>query len=178
MLTIRVILLVAGTLFIVWFSWWASIKNKRYHGYYRFFSFESLLLLLILNAKSWFVHPFSWHQVLSWIFLIFSLVLAIYGFKWLVTAGKPQGKFENTSRVITTGAYRFIRHPLYTSLLLLGTGIWLKSPFSLASLALFLVNTLSLYLTARADEKEMIQKFGADYEFYMKNSKMFIPFIF
>ncbi len=174
---IRVILLVAGTLFIIWFSWWASIKDKRFHGYYRFFSFESILLLTILNAKTWFVHPFSWHQILSWLFLIFSLSLALYGFIWLVTAGKPQGKFENTSRVITTGAFRFIRHPLYASLLLLGMGIWLKSPFSLLSFALFLVNTLALYLTARADEKEMIQKFGAEYELYMENSKMFIPFV-
>ena len=110
MVNIRVILLIAGTLFIIWFSWWASIKDKRFHGYYRFFSFESILLLAILNANTWFIHPFSWHQILSWLFLIFSVVLALYGFKWLVSAGKPQGKFENTSRVITTGAYRFIRH--------------------------------------------------------------------
>ena len=169
---------VAGTLFIIWFSWWASIKDGRYHGYYRFFSFESLLLLVLIQWHAWFAHPLAYYQLLSWFFLTCSLVLAIYGFLWLIRAGKPNGKFENTSKVITSGAYRYIRHPLYASLLLAGFGAWLKNPFPPAPLMLMLANTLALFFTARADENEMKGRFGEEYIGYMKRTKMFIPFIF
>ena len=175
---LHLVIFIAGTAFIVWFSWWASIKDGRYHGIYRFFSFESLLILVMMQARIWFHHPLSPHQLLSWVFLAGSLFLAVYGFIWLVSAGKPKGKFENTTQVITSGAYRFIRHPLYASLLLAGFGSWLKSPLSLIPFCLMLVNSLALYLTARTDEREMIGRFGQAYLDYMKRSKMFIPFIF
>ena len=173
-----ILLLSGGTLFIIWFSWWASIKEKRYHGLYRFFSFESILLLILNNYRFWFIHPFSFAQCLSWIILIISMFLAFTGFLHLITRGKPQGRFENTSLLITSGMFRYMRHPLYCSLLLLGIGIWLKNPGNYISIFLGILNAVAIYFTAREEEKEMLKKFGNPYKDYMKNSRMFIPFIF
>ena len=39
------------------------------------------------------------------------------------------------------------------------------------------VNLVALYITARMEEKEMIARFGKEYKEYMKETKMFIPFI-
>ena len=175
---LNIVILSGGTIFIVWFSWWASIKEKRYHGIYRFFSFESILILVLNNKACWFLSPFSFAQCLSWTLLLLSLILAITGFKHLIQRGKPEGNFENTTLLITTGTYYFIRHPLYCSLLLGGTGIWLKNPSDIFSIILCIINALALYYTARADEHEMICRFGEEYRAYMRRSKMFIPFIF
>ncbi len=173
----RILLLSGGTVFILWFSWWASIKEKRYHGLYRFFSFESILLLVLNNYPFWFNRPFSFNQCLSWIILIISMYLAFTGFIHLINRGKPQGRFENTSLLITSGVFRYIRHPLYCSLLLLGTGIWLKNSADYISILLGIINVLAIYFTAREEEKEMLKRFGNSYRDYMKNSRMFIPFV-
>jgi protein-S-isoprenylcysteine O-methyltransferase Ste14 len=175
---LNILILVLGSIFIVWFSWWASIKEKRYHGLYRFFSFESILFLLVNNLPIWFVNAFTMPQCLSWLILLISLILALTGFQHLIEKGKPQGRFENTSLLITSGIYRYIRHPLYCSLLLLGTGIWLKNPLNYISLALGIVNAVAIYFTAREEEKEMMLRFGEEYRAYMRVSKMFIPYIF
>jgi protein-S-isoprenylcysteine O-methyltransferase Ste14 len=39
------------------------------------------------------------------------------------------------------------------------------------------INIAALFLTARIEEKEMTAKFGHQYTDYMKETKMFLPFI-
>lgn len=170
------LILIAGTVFIILFSWFLSLKHGRYHGIPRFFAFESILILLLLNIKVWFKDPFSFHQVVSWILLISSFYPAIDGYILLKRQGRPDSNFENTSRLVKTGIYHYIRHPLYLSLFLLGTGILLKNPASL-QLILGIIITLALFLTAKVEEKEMIRKFGDEYRDYMKETKMFLPFL-
>ena len=168
--------LIIGTLFIVLFSWFLSVKYKRYHGIARFFAFESVFILFLLNYKIWFFNPFSLLQVLSWILLSISLYVVITGYLLLKRKGNPSVNFENTSLLVRSGIYGYIRHPLYLSVFLLGTGIMLKDPGS-AQLVLGLVNLIAVWITARIEEKEMVEKFGDDYRAYIKETKMFIPFI-
>ena len=163
---------------------WRTLFDIRSHGFYRFFSWECIIWLLITNYIYWFDHPFSIIQILSWIFLIYTAFLVITGAITLKKHGKPIStrdekllyQFEKTTALIDTGIFKYIRHPLYSSLLFLTWGILLKN----ATFALFLVSlfsTVSLYLTAEFDEKECIQYFGVKYSDYMKRSKRFIPFI-
>jgi protein-S-isoprenylcysteine O-methyltransferase Ste14 len=168
---------VIGTLALILFTWLFAIKAKRPHGIPRFFSFESILLLAILNLPVWFVGPLTWNQIVSWILLLVSIVFATLGFLLLRIIGRPQGDFENTTKLVEVGLYRFIRHPLYSSLLFLGTGIFLKN-ISIATAVLAFINLIALIATAKREEKEMIEKFGNSYSDYMKKSKMFIPYIF
>jgi len=172
----NIYVVVAGTIFIVLFSWFLSIKHKRYHGIARFFAFESIFILFLLNYKAWFHDPFSPLHILSWILLIFSIYPVTAGFILLKKAGKPKGNFEDTTVLVRSGIYSYIRHPLYLSVLLLGTGIMLKV---IEPLQLFLgaVNLIALIFTALIEENEMIARFGDSYREYMKETKMFIPHI-
>jgi protein-S-isoprenylcysteine O-methyltransferase Ste14 len=167
---------VLGTIFIVWYSW-PSLRQPRSHGFYRFFAFEAILGLFLLNLPGWFAHPFAWYQLILWILLIGSIVPVIFGYILLDSAGKPEGSFEATTRLVTEGIYRYIRHPLYASLLYLAWGIFFKSP-SLLDGCIATVATAFLYATARADENECLIKFGNEYAEYMKGTKRFIPFVF
>lgn len=169
--------LIAGTVFIILFSWFLSIKYKRYHGISRFFAFESVFILFLLNYKTWLSDPLSWNQVLSWIFLIASVYPVVSGYLLLKRKGNPEINFENTSTLVRSGIYGFIRHPLYLSIFLLGTGIMLKNPGRIQILLGF-VNMIAVYITARIEEGEMISKFGDEYRQYMKETRMFVPGIF
>jgi protein-S-isoprenylcysteine O-methyltransferase Ste14 len=158
------------------FAWKFSIKVKRPHGIPRFFAFESILLLVLFNMPVWFREPHSWNQLISWIFLFISIVFAVFSFFLLRVVGKPEGDLENTSKLVTVGLYRFIRHPLYASLLFLGTGVFFKNILITTSL-FAIVNITALIATAKEEEKEMIEKFGNEYIAYMQKTRMFIPFL-
>jgi protein-S-isoprenylcysteine O-methyltransferase Ste14 len=170
--------LITGTLIIIIFSWYFSVKHGRYHGIARFFSFESIFILVLLNFRYWFRDPFSFLQILSWIFLFSSIYPGIAGYLTLHIKGKPEeNHIERTTVLVKTGIYKYIRHPLYCSLLLLGTGIMLKHA-GIVQLFLGAVNILAIYLTARIEEGEMVKKFGPDYTEYMSGTRMFIPYIY
>jgi protein-S-isoprenylcysteine O-methyltransferase Ste14 len=173
---IESILFVAGSGLILWVSR-PSLRQPGSHGFYRFFAWEIILGMLALNLRGWFVNPGAWYQVLSWILLFGSLIPIIYGVVLLRLVGKPTDELEATTQLVTKGIYRFIRHPLYASLLYLAWGIFFKSP-SLLELCLAGVATAFLYATARADEAECRVKFGEQYEAYMQKTKMFVPFLF
>lgn len=168
--------LITGTILIIIFSWFLSIKYKRYHGIARFFAFESVFILVLLNFRVWFINPFSLFQLVSWFLLMLSIYVVVTGYILLKRKGKPDSNFENTSLLVKSGIYGYIRHPLYLSIFLLGTGIMLKDP-SPAQLSLGVINLIAIYITARIEENEMIKKFGDDYRVYMKETRMFIPFI-
>jgi len=172
----NIVAITTGTLLIILFSWFLSIKHKRYHGIPRFFAFESIYLLVLLNINGWFWDPFSLHQIISWILLILSVYFGLAGFLLLKRKGNSTGNFENTSVLVKSGVYSLIRHPLYFSLFLLGTGVMMKDP-DLPALILGAVNLAAVYLTSLTEEKEMVEKFGEPYKEYVKETKMFIPFI-
>jgi protein-S-isoprenylcysteine O-methyltransferase Ste14 len=168
--------LICGTIFIVWFSWFLSIRFKRYHGIARFFAFESVFILALLNYRFWVTNPFSVAQLISWTLLILSLYSVIAGYLLLKRIGQPTINFENTSKLVKSGLYKYIRHPLYLSVFLLGTAIMLKNPGKI-QLIFGAVNLVAVFITAKIEESEMIAKFGDEYKQYIKESKMFIPFI-
>ena len=166
------------TALIMWFSWILSLKQGRYHGIYRFFAFESIAVMTILNLKYWFVDYFSPLQIISWILLFACIPVAIGGVMLLVKMGELQtSNIESTTKLVAEGVYKYIRHPMYCSLLLLGFGVFFKH-IELPQIILVAINTIALYLTARTEEGEVIKKFGDEYKEYMRKTKMFIPFLF
>ncbi len=156
---------------------WPSLKRPRSHGFPRFFAFEVLLLLILLNAPRWFDDPWSARQIVSWILLCGALALVIHGFVVLAEAGKPQGSFEETTVLVSTGAYGWIRHPLYASLIGLDWGTLLKG-VTAVRLGLAAAATLLLVLTAKSEERENLAKFGDEYRSYMERTRRFVPLVF
>ncbi len=153
-----------------------TLSRTHRHRFPRFFAFESLIALVLLNTRSWFRDPFSLRQWISWILLAGSLALTIEGFRLLHVAGFPDEDIEDTTRIVMRGAYRYIRHPIYCSLTLAGVGVFLKKP-SIPGFLLFALIFLFVYLTARVEEKDNIKNFGDDYLAYMKKTKMILPFL-
>ncbi len=167
---------VAGSLVFLAYSW-SYLSDARSHGFYRFFAWECLLGLIVLNLTAWFNNFLALNQIISWILLTGSIFLAVHGFWLLQEVGKPEGKFEDTTNLVETGAYRLIRHPLYASLILLGLGIFAKK-IELISILLVVGVCFFLYLTSRIEERENVDRFGEVYRDYMTRTKMFIPWIF
>jgi protein-S-isoprenylcysteine O-methyltransferase Ste14 len=173
-----------GTAFFAWVSRHALLKPLS-HGFYRFFAWECILALVLVNFPMWEVDPFAPHQLVSWALLLVSPVLAIEAVRLLRQLGRPSVQrsdaellsFERTSLLVTTGVYRYIRHPMYAALLFLAWGAFLKDT-SVASVSLVAGASALLVLTALRDEAECSRHFGAAYADYMKTSKRFVPYLF
>ncbi len=183
--TIRVGIFFAASAAIIQLSW-RSLRDLRSHGFYRFFAFELLSALILLNVPMWFRNPLSARQLVSWFLGAASIGLAIEGFRLLRLIGRPVRTaarstnlpFENTTTLVTVGAYRFIRHPLYTSLLALVWCAYLKNPLAIGGIVLALGASGFLIATSVAEERENLVSFGAGYAAYLKRTRRFVPFLF
>ena len=77
--------------------------------------------------------------------------------------------------LVTSGAYKYFRHPIYASILdffLVGLAFYLKSYFVLLSVAVLLLVWARL---VDFEEKELAKVFGGRYKEYQKRTKKFIP---
>ncbi|CAG1005661.1 protein-S-isoprenylcysteine O-methyltransferase [Anaerolineales bacterium] len=176
---------VLGSVLIIYISR-KSLTSPQSHGFYRFLAWECILGLFLLNVRFWFVQPLAWNQLASWVLLFGSFIPLGFGVHFLRTQGRQADKregdpslydFEKTTNLVTSGIYKYIRHPLYCSLLLLTWGIFFKH-ITLTVATLAIAATVFLVFTAKADEAECIRFFGSQYQDYMKRSKMFIPYVF
>jgi len=181
-LTIAVFILCS--LGLAWVSR-ASLAAPRSHGFYRYFAWEAILALVLMNLPSWFKAPFSWRQLISWLFLCVSAYLVIEAVLRLRRMGKqdasradaPMLGFEKTTHLVTSGVYRTIRHPLYSSLLFLTWGAFFKAPSLVGGLLAGAASGF-LVVTARIEEAENVRYFGEEYRDYMKKTRRFIPYLY
>jgi protein-S-isoprenylcysteine O-methyltransferase Ste14 len=82
------------------------------------------------------------------------------------------GTSQAPSRLVTTGLYRWVRHPLYTAGLLL---IWLTPLMTSGLLAFNLVLTAYVVAGSRLEERRLVAEFGADYHAYQRQVPSLFP---
>lgn len=154
-----------------------AFRTQQVYGLFRFFAFETLVLLIVWNAGRWFDEPSSTQQIVSWALFAASVAQAAHGIYILKAVGRAQSRIiEDTQTVLEVGVYHYIQHPLYASLMLFGWGVFFKG-VDLSSGSPISVATAFLFATARFEERFNIDQFGEAYSEYMKRTKMFVPFL-
>ena len=79
-------------------------------------------------------------------------------------------------KLVTTGPYAFVRHPIYTGLLtsVLGSAMAAGTREAFAGFAVMIVGYIIKW---RREEKLMRQEFGQEYADYMARTKAIIPYV-
>jgi protein-S-isoprenylcysteine O-methyltransferase Ste14 len=111
--------------------------------------------------------------------------IALVGFAVSMSARRTLGtnwahaaeyQIKTNHELITSGVYRYIRHPIYVGIALTGVGAeivagsWLFIPL----LGLSLLTASS---QARKEEAILIRQFGTRYQEYMRHTKRFVPYL-
>lgn len=76
--------------------------------------------------------------------------------------------------LVTSGLYGYVRHPQYTALFIVVTGMFIQWP-SIATVLMAPVLAVVYYRLSRREEKDMINHFGDKYKEYMTRTPMFLP---
>jgi len=81
-----------------------------------------------------------------------------------------------TEPLVVKGPYQYVRHPLYSGVLLLLLGWWLLLDFSFILVSTLLLLLWFSFVVAPFEEKELRAMFGEDYERYARRVSRIIPF--
>ena len=120
------------------------------------------------------------HGVLSSIPAIIIFVLGLSIGLWALSHNQRgnfniQPKLKEGCRLVMTGAYRYIRHPMYTSVITMMFAVLVSTP-TLPEFLFFV--TLIIILVLKAKREEVLWcGHNAAYLDYQKQTKLFIPYI-
>ena len=81
---------------------------------------------------------------------------------------------EKIDKIVTTGVYNIVRHPIYSADIVLAWGIFFFWPQLKILLSVFWL-TAVLFFWMRLEEKALQEKFGAEYRNYKNKAPMAIP---
>lgn len=98
---------------------------------------------------------------------LFLMVGWMAGVEFRKKGGVPKGKScVKTTILVDSGIYAVVRHPMYTSWVLLSLALVLISQHWLSAILCVIASAL-FYIDARREDKSLITKFGEDYKKYM-----------
>jgi protein-S-isoprenylcysteine O-methyltransferase Ste14 len=98
---------------------------------------------------------------------------ATLGKYYLPSIGTAEGQ-----KIIKNGIYKYIRHPGYFGEIIIFFGLGFVTYSLLGILGAFIVSLMIYFGEVIPEEKYMLEKFGKEYEEYMKETFRFIPYIF
>jgi protein-S-isoprenylcysteine O-methyltransferase Ste14 len=176
-------------LWIFWLGYWIfrAFGNKR-SVYTQGRGFRLLYIAVVVVgavvAKNYgllprirFYYETIWTQVLGILLCVAGMALAIWARRILGTNWSGIVTLKENHELITSGPYRFVRHPIYSGLLLaiLGTIVAME-PF-LGGFLVFGISIISLRLKSLLEERIMLRTFPDQYPDYMRRVRALIPYI-
>jgi len=106
-----------------------------------------------------------------------SVALAWWSTRHLGKQWRYQAALAENHELIRTGPYRWIRHPIYASMLgmLLATGAaWTWWPMTIAALVFFLLGT---EIRIRAEDSLLATRFQGAFAEYKAKTRAYLPFL-
>ena len=112
--------------------------------------------------------------IVGGIFILISIYFAVSAFFVLIKNKTPFDTSKSTIKIVTDGAYRFSRNPLYLSLLLLLFGIAVLMSSLWLFFAIPILYILFLFKAVKPEERYLSQKFGEEYLHYSAKVRRWI----
>jgi protein-S-isoprenylcysteine O-methyltransferase Ste14 len=139
---------------------------------------EAVGFAIVFQPFFWQLHPAgTWRIVLGSMLLALAVVLSWTGRRALGKQWRIDAGLNASHDLIRSGPYRFIRHPIYASMLclLLGDGLLLSKWWALlTALAIFLTGT---EVRVHIEDRLLSERFGAGFDAYQQAVRAYIPLL-
>jgi len=116
-----------------------------------------------------------WPVVAGLVLMVAGIALRAWSIATLGRFFQYQIKVQPGHQVVTNGPYRYVRHPSYTGIALVLVGIGLASGDVWSLVAVVLLGGIGLAVRIRAEERQLKQAFGADYDRFAASRKRLVP---
>ena len=135
------------------------------------------LLLIIMIGPLTAIYRVWMLPVDMWFSIIFGIIIFLLGtfvyFKWEIFWHKTYH-----GQLVTDGIFKYIRHPHYTSLIIVGFGLAFFF-YSIAALLIAVIAVPIMIWSIFDEEKLLIKQYGEEYKQFMKKTPWrIIPKIF
>jgi protein-S-isoprenylcysteine O-methyltransferase Ste14 len=117
-------------------------------------------------------------SVVGWVGVGLTLLGVAFSLWAMATLGRHYDlvlEVHQDHELIRGGPYALVRHPVYTGLLLHFAGACLGTGNLLLLAGTLLVTLPAFYARARAEERLLRERFGAEYEKYAREVPMLVP---
>ena len=144
-------------------------------------------LILWLSPFVYLINPswMAWSKIglpewVRWLGVAFG-ILCVLGIHWLFssigTGITPVSATRKEHKLVTSGPYRWVRHPLYT----VGSSMFVAFGMMADNWFIGLLGVLAfigMAIRTPKEEANLIEKFGDEYREYMKRTGRFLPRLF
>ncbi len=137
-------------------------------------SFAGLLAGLYLRYLNVGVAPF-WVQVVALALVLAGAALREWAIAVLGRFFSRTVSIEQGHRLITSGPFRWIRHPAYTGMLITDTSVILGLGTWAGALLMFLLLLGAVLYRIRIEELALLETFGDQYRTYMRRTALLFP---
>ena len=117
-------------------------------------------------------------DALRWLGALLSVFGVVFSLWSIVTLGRHYDlvlEVHQDHELVRRGPYALVRHPVYTGLALHFAGACLGTGNVLLIAGTLLLSYPAFYLRARAEERLLRDRFGAEYEKYAREVPMLVP---
>ena len=138
---------------------------------------QTIAYSLLWQNSFWLRSPARWRTALAAVFFILAAVLSWTGVRALGRHLRFDAAIGPDHRLVQTGAYRWLRHPIYTSMfcLHLATGFLFTPPLlQLLAIAVFVAGT---EIRVRIEDALLMSRFGEQFREYQRTVFGYVPFI-
>lgn len=185
--------MISTLLAVAWVVFWvywilAALKSRPSRIAYRrqFFRGRLAILCLVLvtgwlfrylpgNVKTHLLGTSSLVAVIGLILYIAGVVVAVWARRTLGSAWGLPMTSKDKPRLVISGPYAYIRHPIYSGLLLMALGSALD--VNTYWLIVFIGASVFFIYSALIEEKLLSEQLPKEYPRYMRSTKRLLPLI-
>ena len=158
--------------------------DRRQEGWLILLTLRPMALAFLVGLIAYLIQPSSmawsamylpgWARWSSIVFGIAAILLGAWTYHTLGHNLTDTVVTRQNATLITSGPYRWVRHPFYVTLalFLVGTALVTDSGYLALTGAAVL---LAIVARTRIEERNLVARFGRDYEDYMAHTGRFLP---
>ncbi len=132
---------------------------------------------LLPPPMNWVLIPRpDWVRVIGAVVCVFGLYVTIWARRTLAGNWSSDVTFKHGHELVKAGPYRFVRHPIYTGLLVMCLGSAIEIGRLRCWLSIVVVG-IGFWIKLKQEESLMLRHFPDEYPGYQKQVKALVPFV-
>lgn len=167
-----------------WVKDTSSMIHENYRILYNIISIIGLVLLMlftfqnpVLLFKAPYISSFIGFSLIGIGTFVLIIALMTFDIKEFIGIAPRKDIPTENGKLIITGIYQYVRHPLYSGLILQVLGASILFPY-IKTLIAGIIILVYILIGSKLEEVKLTDEFGEEYIDYKKKVKGLIPFVF